>query len=101
MAHLWKQDDLGKWVTTPVDDDAIARWGVAVMRIESPLETWALLVPPASLMRLNGEHVPLGFAVLSDRDELHLPGDSLRFFSSETLARVEPSPDDAGGFCPR
>ncbi len=118
MAHFWNIDAAGCWVATPVGDtpavinnsvefvksDDIAARAVEhayVRRLANPVETWALLCPPHSDVRVNGEFVPLGLTILSDRDELRMPAQSVRFFSTETLARVEAFPEDARGFCPR
>lgn len=94
MAHFWNRDAAGDWVATPVD-------ATLVRRVAGPQETWALLCPPSSDARVNGERVPLGLAILADRDELRITGHPVRFFSTETLAHVEVFPEGAGGFCPR
>ena len=119
MAHLWKMEDEGGWVATPVGDafalldDAahLVEAGhsaaaliehASLRRLANPPETWALLCAPQSDVRLNGLPVPLGLAVLADRDELRIPGHLVRFFSTESLAHVEACPDTtADSFCPR
>ena len=118
MAHFWDIDTAGCWVATPVGDtraaidisvelvksDHIAAGAVEharVWRLTNSPETWALVCPPYSDVRVNGERVPLGLTILSDRDELRIPGLPVRFFSTETLAYVEAFPESAGGFCPR
>jgi hypothetical protein len=81
--------------------DALALLDEAVFlgRLADSPETWAILCPPQSELRVNGEPVPLGVAVLADRDELRVPGHAARFFSTETLARVESFPESSGGGC--
>ena len=102
MAHLWNIEDEGGWVAAPIDEAFALVEKVILTRLANPPETWALLCPPQSDVRLNGLPVPLGLAVLADRDELRIPGESARFFSTETLARVEACPDTAAhSFCPR
>jgi hypothetical protein len=118
MAHVWNTDEAGCWVATPVGDalplvnDAVkivaAGHAAAatlehayLRRLAGALEAWAIVCPPQSDVRVNGERVPLGLAILSDRDELRVPGQPVRFFSTETIAHVEAFPEDAGGYCPR
>ena len=119
MAHLWNQDDSGDWVATAVGealasqskalgagvtslDEVMAQEQALLRRLANPHETWAVLCPPRSDVRVNGEPVPLGLAILSDRDELRVPGRPVRYFSTETIARVERYPGTTGGgFCPR
>jgi len=119
MAHLWNMEDAGSWVATPVGD-ALALAGqaativdashaavaalerVVLRRLTNPPDTWALLCAPGSDVLVNGVPVPLGLTVLSDRDEVRVPGQRVRFFSTERLARVEIFAETAAdGFCPR
>jgi hypothetical protein len=119
MAHIWNIDKSGQWSATPAGDALelldCARDLVAVSvdatralenlhlrRLAHPPETWALLCTPQSDVRVNGMPVPLGLAILSDRDELRVPGTDPQFFCTESLPQVEPFPDSAGrGLCPR
>jgi hypothetical protein len=106
MAHFWTTDEHGEFLPTRVDDDGAATRdldaSVCLRRVATTPESWVLLCPAESGARVNGESVPLGLVVLSDRDELRLPGRPPRFFSTETLARVEPFPETLrGGYCPR
>ena len=119
MAHLWKPNEAGCWMAIPLDDapasvaaapeqrlhvggdDAFAADGVSLKRFAGSPEAWAVLCPPSSALRVNGEPVPLGLAVLTDRDELRVAGHLARFFfSSETIAHVESFPEDRNrSFC--
>jgi hypothetical protein len=117
MAHFWKRDEANGWVVLPASDpiafvgdaETIATTGdgaamlehAYLRRLANPPETWALVCPPRSDVRVNGERLPLGLAILSDRDELRVPGQSARFFSTEATAHIETFPESAGGFCPR
>lgn len=119
MAHFWNVNDTGSWEATPVGDalSIIAALGLLVdaehaavarlqrvllRRLADPPETWALLCPADCDIRVNGAPIPCGLAVLSDRDELRLPGLGASFFSTETLAVVEPyPPNQTAGHCPR
>jgi hypothetical protein len=119
MAHYWTRDDAGEWTRTPVDGEAVllahgiaatvgslspetldTAAGVQIRRVEGSSDTWALIANSPAL-RLNGAPVPLGIAVLEDRDEIRLPGVHA-WFSTERQAHVEPLPlAVAGGSCPR
>ena len=119
MAHLWLLDVSNEWTpqllaggaTTLADDGlrsadyaAGAETGVAahvlLRRLADPANTWALLTASPAL-RVNGAPVPLGIAVLDDRDEIRLPN-LTAWFSTETRACIEPFPaSTARGFCPR
>jgi hypothetical protein len=119
MAHIWNVDNAGQWTATPVGDalsllecarglvevsveETRALERLHLRRLAHPPDTWALVCPPQSDVRINGAPVPLGLAILSDRDELRFPGANPRFFSTESLAHVEPFPEGAGhGRCPR
>jgi hypothetical protein len=118
MAHFWSMDDSGRWLATQITRElalndsldvieasvvcALPAEQALLRRLAHPPETWAVLCPPHSALRVNGELVPLGLTVLSDRDEISLPGQPVRFFSTETVAQVEPFPHDtASGCCPR
>ncbi len=107
MAHFWTLTDAHDWSVDPLDDNCPATLtgadpsiAVSIERSASSPDTWVVLADAA--LRLNGAALPLGFAVLSDRDELQLPGRSPVYFSTERLASVEPYPTtNAKGFCPR
>jgi hypothetical protein len=118
MAHFWILNGSQEWTPQPLDGDAAlivgaalqcshdapagdgARAGVLLRRVNDPPNTWVLLTASPAL-RLNGVPVPLGLAVLDDRDEIRLP-ELTAWFSTETQAHVEPFPESpARGFCPR
>ena len=119
MVHLWYPRGAGDWTASPIDapmvaldagldvlepgvaSDASAE-GVVLHRLLDAGETWVLLSLASGDLRLNGEPMRLGIAILSDRDELSIAGQPSCFFSTETLARIEPLPAlAAGGCCPR
>lgn len=98
MAHLWTSSDSGDWTPTPLDADAEARF--PLRRLIGPPDGWALISGDPTV-RVNGSPLPLGIALLDDRDEISLP-DRTVWFSTETQPQVEPFPEsDARGFCPR
>jgi hypothetical protein len=119
MAHFWiLDDDSREWTPTPLVGDAVAlvngafrraddtppvvatQARIILRRLADPPNTWALLSTSCAL-RLNGALLPLGLAVLDDRDEIRLPA-LTAWFSTETQARVEPFPESTPrGFCPR
>lgn len=62
---------------------------------------WALIVSAGSGIRVNSCGVPAGLRVLADRDEIRV-GAEASYFSSETLAAVEPFPGaDRPTYCGR
>lgn len=118
MAHLWLLNDSHEWTCWPLlvetfalgdgrprlVEDAHAEVNAAapalLRRLADPPNTWAVAASSPAL-RLNGAPVPLGLAVLEDRDELRWPTGTA-WFSTETQAHVEPfSESTARGFCPR
>jgi len=118
MAHLWIFDTGNAWVAHPLSGDAVALDGVTasgstssrpaaepearvtLRRLADPPNSWAVLTSDPAL-RLNGLPVPLGVAVLDDRDEIRAPGITA-WFSTEQRALVEAFPDAAhAGSCPR
>jgi hypothetical protein len=103
MAHLWTLDDSNEWRARPLVNatpEVIAGGVTLLRRSREATDVWTLVSASAAL-RLNGAPVPLGLAVLEDRDEIRLPGVTA-WFSTETLAQVEPFPESvARGVCPR
>lgn len=72
-------------------------------RLASPSgDTWLLLAPESSKVRVNGRPLVTGLWVLSHRDAVQLGAAPPLFFSTERVAVIEPF---AGGpdpvFCPR
>jgi hypothetical protein len=95
---------MGDGAITDADAHPLAPFAAAssvqLRRVANPPDTWALITSSPAL-RLNGAQVPLGLAILEDRDEIRLPAVHA-WFSTETQAQVEPFPPSATrGFCPR
>jgi len=61
-------------------------------------DAWVLVGMPA--VRVNGSPLAAGIRVLRDRDEL-VVGGSRVFFSTESLAAIEPFAGDEAVSCPR
>jgi hypothetical protein len=102
MAHFWDLDERHQPIATPASDGAAVFGRARLLRIAGPPDAWVLVAPADFGIRLNGEPVTLGLTVLSDRDELRIPGAPPRFFSIESIAQVEPFPESTrGGCCPR
>jgi hypothetical protein len=65
-------------------------------------ERWLLVAGARHNARVNGLAVLTGARVLTDRDELALPGHPPMFFSAEAVPAIEPFPGTAQPiFCPR
>jgi hypothetical protein len=124
MAHLWiRKDDSGprghttsaEWAVMPLDGGAVAlggdmegprqsqRGGSALLlrSRDSARETWLVLSPASGGIRLNGESLHGGIRALADGDELVVDAGDRYFFSSETLAEVEPLDAAPAVVCPR
>jgi hypothetical protein len=121
MAHLWMKNETNRWAMQALDadgyglpgerpvclpslsEDAAGPCGIAVRRIDDPSGVqWVLLVRPGTHVSINGMPLRVGAAVLDNRDEVRTPDGRVIFFSTETLARVEPFPADGRRmFCPR
>ena len=126
MPHVWKQHwDPGessaepatpRWAAVPLDRAAfsLVRDSAQTLRLRAGAEA---ADAPATLLRsqldgqenwvltgdarVNGMPLLTGIRVLRDRDELEVNGVHA-FFSTETLALVEPMPrGDKRVFCPR
>lgn len=109
MAHLWIQD-AGSWDAVrlggaefdlaglaaqqePEAEPASAAAGAArLFRIASgELEVWSLITSRSSDVRVNSQPLHTGLRVLADRDEIRT-GNRIHYFSTETLATVQPFP---------
>ena len=119
MAHFWAWRDQ-QWTVEPLERDCESldtryppdrshRYGerspdreaVALMRIEGTnTEVWILMSGPDADVRINGRWVAGGIRVLCDRDEIVVRG-TRRYFSTETLARIEPFDAERTVSCPR
>ena len=121
MAHCWIYHE-NAWAVLPLDGEAAwtvtgqhgqpvqvrhdTRDSSAVLLRSQWLEegeTWILIAPPQSEVRINGERVWLGMHCLTDKDEMRVPGVGRLFFSTEQLARAVPFSGTAAQpfFCPR
>lgn len=104
MAHLWTEAESGEWTPSTLAGDArTLNRDVSLRRIDETVgEHWALLSAPAARVFVNGFPVCLGTIVLADRDEIRVAGNPVLFYSTETLAAVEPfHASGLRGFCPR
>ena len=118
MAHLWVQDDCG-WDAvalvgaqcdlasratrrTPDAAQAAADLGATLVRADvGGSKIWALITPPKADTLVNSRELHAGLCVLSDRDQIRI-GDQTQYFSTETLATVQPFPgSDHPVFCGR
>lgn len=82
------------------EDDAVFARLVHVD--SSGMNTWALIASPGFAVRLNGRAPAAGLSVLTDRDDIRVGGSTRYFFSTESLAAVEPFPDaERDVFCGR
>jgi hypothetical protein len=128
MAHLWTQDETGwnaeKLVSLVFDLGSIgallpagasgvgesgelaraagAGFGRLVKTGEAGAGGWALVASPGFGVRLNGRAPTAGLRVLADRDEIRVGVSGRYFFSTESLAVVEPFPGvERDVFCGR
>lgn len=125
MAHLWIQESQGwraEQLTARVFElarleasagglvardaaEPVTRTTASLARSEvGGAPAWALIAPPHSRVRVNGEAPLAGLCVLADRDEIVIASGVRYFFSTETLAQVDPFPGSEQGqavFCGR
>ena len=121
MAHLWTFSESGDWTPLSLGSASFAIVDGQPVRVSDlmsgatdlpPLAirrvgdgdnvSWILITRREATVRVNGLAAALGIVALADRDEIHASDGSVLFFSTETLARVEPLPASVvGGFCPR
>src|SRR5271169_6705353 len=116
MAHLWMQDVDGQWgalaltgasldlsVAPPRPIAEAAAPAALLLKCGSGAqESWALAAGAGAAVRVNGALLVTGLGVLSDRDEIRVNGSPPLFFSTETLAAVQPFPgSDRPVFCGR
>lgn len=120
MAHLWLHDGSsgqaadGGWSPVPFAADTLLLRGGGIESAAAPAdvagavlrrsitpdgEHWVVVAGAA--VRVNGRALDTGIAVLRDRDELLVTG-RRAYFSTETLASIEPFPGaDRPAICPR
>ena len=119
MAHLWVRHE-GVWGAQRLGSAGIDVAGLLASRAAAAADgaayphsdrlirvdaaeakSWAIIASPTSGLRVNGRTPPAGLCVLDDRDEIRGGAEKL-FFSTETLAAVEPFPgSDRPVFCGR
>lgn len=121
MAHLWVRDRTESWAVLPLEHDAFAlnaespqpiarrlgdveaRSEVLLIRTDSgKANSWILIANATAGVSVNGIPLLAGIRVVSDRDQIRMRGAHEFYFSTETLAHIQPFP---GGeqtmFCPR
>ena len=111
MAHLWIESnhpDNGApeacgWRVLPLTEGALNLGDALLLRSRhESREVWFVMSATPSGVRLNGVPLAACIRVLRDRDELHIGGWGRVFFSTESLARVEPFPgSERPARCPR
>jgi hypothetical protein len=121
MAHLWVTTEAQQWAVLPLEDDALTLTTSPPQPVRHPLAdgealsnvllvrtrgtegvTWVLIAGAGSGVSVNGLPLATGLRVVSDRDEIRIPGASNLYFSTESLARVEEfSGSGQTLFCPR
>ena len=125
MAHLWVRD-AGSWgahklVAEHID---LASFAPPALATSSPAHqaanppasgsvclvqttagasrVWVLIAPPNSYVRVNGRTPCAGLCALADRDEIRIGDGRQYYFSTESLAVVEPFPgSERPTFCGR
>ena len=120
MAHLWTRDST-LWEPVKLDADVFdfacapapvvsdqprperVSTSIRLRRVGAgPDAKWVMVAGRTDRVLLNGSPAVLGLSVLTDRDEIRLADGKEFFFSTETLASVEPFPaTGVRGFCPR
>jgi len=107
MAHIWRKDG-GEWeavnlVRAQTDFAALAPPPAAAAGVDrgseaqiiragrGGMEIWAVVAAPGTPVRVNGRPPLAGVCALCDRDEIRVGG-AQYFFSTESLALVEPFP---------
>ena len=121
MAHLWVTTEAQQWAVLPLEDDALTLTTSPPQPVRHPLPegealsnvllvrtrategvTWVLIAGAGSGVSVNGLPLATGLRVVSDRDEIRVPGVSNLYFSTESLARVEEFSGSVQTlFCPR
>lgn len=121
MAHLWVTTESQQWAVLPLEDDALTLATNPPQPVSHPVAegealsnvllvrtrgaegiTWVLIAGTGLGVSVNGLPLATGMRVVSDRDEIRIPGVSNLYFSTESLARVEQfSGSDQTLFCPR
>ncbi len=119
MATLWQIESDNTWTQselhdgpvligdtiTPVSTGSLHEHRSSVLLFPSETDAgsalWSLLAPPEAGVRLNNSPLENGMRLISDRDSIRVPGQSMLFFSAERLARIEAFPGTADIYCAR
>jgi uncharacterized protein YbaR (Trm112 family) len=121
MAHLWVKNESEQWAVLPLEADAfvltanppvpLRNLAVATESVSKVLllrqlraeeTSWVLISGRERDVRINGAQLTLGVQTVADRDEINIEGAGTLYFSTESLARVEPYPVSAQSlYCPR
>jgi hypothetical protein len=121
MAHLWVTTEAQQCAVLPLEDDALTLTTSPPQPVSHPLAedealsnvllvrtrgaegvTWVLIAGAGSGVSVNGLPLATGLRIVTDRDEIRIPGVSNLYFSTESLARVEEfSGSGQTLFCPR
>ncbi|MFQ5669250.1 MAG: hypothetical protein ACE5HD_01875 [Acidobacteriota bacterium] len=126
MAHLWVQGEGEGWTVLPLVPPAFRLAGrpprpcnphgrtgrrrkpipgalvVSCGKSRGGPDAWMVLAGREEGVHINGLPLLLGIRQLRDRDAIQAPGAGTVFFSTESLARIQPAPhDDLAGQCPR
>lgn len=122
MAHLWVKNGSEQWAILPLQADAFvlitnppepvrnlpqaseesASKVLLLRQLRAEEVSWVLVSGPERVVRVNGAALALGVQRVADRDEIQVEGVGTLYFSTESLARIEPFPaGDESLYCPR
>jgi Prokaryotic RING finger family 1 len=105
MAILWQTNGDAQWSPTALHGASCLSGDSIELLQDASLEVarrdCLILTRPAAGALLNGLPLDAGIRVLADRDAIRLPGEGPRYFSTETLAKVETFPSQAPVICAR
>jgi hypothetical protein len=74
---------------------------VALVFSDKDKPQWAVIAAEGTGVRVNGRALSTGMHILADRDEMQVGRGRSFFFSTETLASIDPFPGMEHIFCPR
>lgn len=125
MSHVWIADEEGTWSPTELEHETYLLSGSGLTdpaetgtppadpdlprlhRVTNGQSAWAVMHSPEAPLWLNGDVLPAGIRLLTDRDELLFrPGGDIPlvrvYFSTEALAQVQHFPEGMKStVCPR
>jgi uncharacterized protein YbaR (Trm112 family) len=121
MAHLWVKNGSELWAVLPLEADAFVLTTnppkpvrnlpgasesvskvVLLRQLRAEEISWVLVSGCERDVRINGVQLALGVQRVADRDEINIEGLGTLYFSTESLARIEPFPGAAQDlYCPR